>query len=271
MKEDDFIEHMFVASTHDTMLFISDRGRAYTVPVHEIVNMGKYSKGESIKLFLSLGEDETIAAYVSLKDSDWEGFLLMLTRKGFIKKVALDEFRNVRKTGIIAVSLNEGDSLMDSVVTSGKEQIIIATANGYALRLKEGTIRPMGRAARGVTAIRLKGDDALCGITKVMEGTDLLVVTENGFGKRVKCENFSVHGRGTGGQIYVKKNEKTGKSVGILSLARRDEFVVITGKGMIIKMKAQAVPIMGKSAVGVKVVNVREDDSLAGVARIVQD
>jgi DNA gyrase subunit A len=271
MKEDDFIEHMFVASTHDTMLFISDRGRAYTVPVHEIVNMGKYSKGESIKLFLSLGEDETIAAYVTLKDSDWDGFLLMLTRKGFIKKVALSEFRNVRKTGIIAISLNDDDSLMNSIVTGGKEQVIIATANGYALRLKEGTVRPMGRSARGVTAIRLKGDDTICGITKVIEGTDLLVVTEHGFGKRVKCENFSVHGRGTGGQIYVKKNEKTGKSVGILSLAKRDEFVVITGKGMIIKMKAQAVPIVGKSAAGVKVVNVREDDSLAGVARIVQD
>jgi DNA gyrase subunit A len=271
MKEDDFIEHMFVASTHDTMLFISNRGRAYTVPVHEIVSMGKYSKGESIKLFLSLGEEETIAAYVPLKDSDWEGFLLMLTRKGFIKKVELSEFRNVRKTGIIAISLNEGDILMYSIVTGGKEQVIIATANGYALRLKESTVRPMGRAARGVTAMRLKGDDEICGITKVIESTDLLVVTENGFGKRVKCENFSVHGRGTGGQIYVKKNEKTGKSVGILPLAKRDEFVVITGKGMIIKMKAQAVPIMGKSAAGVKVVNVREDDSLAGVARIVQD
>jgi DNA gyrase subunit A len=271
MKEDDFIEHMFVASTHDTMLFISNRGRAYTVPVHEIVSMGKYSKGESIKLFLSLGEEETIAAYVPLKDSDWEGFLLMLTRKGFIKKVELSEFRNVRKTGIIAISLNEGDILIYSIVTGGKEQVIIATANGYALRLKESTVRPMGRAARGVTAMRLKGDDEICGITKVIESTDLLVVTENGFGKRVKCENFSVHGRGTGGQIYVKKNEKTGKSVGILPLAKRDEFVVITGKGMIIKMKAQAVPIMGKSAAGVKVVNVREDDSLAGVARIVQD
>jgi len=271
MKENDFIEHMFVASTHDTMLFISDRGKAFTVPVHEIVNMGKYSKGESIKLFLSLEEEENIAAYVSLKDEEWDGFLLMQTKRGFIKKVALSDFRNVRKTGIIAISLGDEDSLIEAIVTNGKEQVIIATNNGYALRLKEGTVRPMGRSARGVTAIRLKGDDQVCGITKIIDGTDFFVVTEKGFGKRVKCENFTVHGRGTGGQIYIKENEKTGKAVGTLSLAKKDDFVVITGKGMIIKMKANGVPVVGKGASGVKIVNIREEDSVAGVARIVQD
>jgi DNA gyrase subunit A len=271
LKEDDFIEQMFVASTHDMILFISNKGKAYSAKVHEIVNVGRNSKGQSIKFLLSLGEEEYIAAYAVLRGSTKEEYILFLTHNGFVKKVAATEFQNIRKTGIIAITLNKGDSLIDAIVTDGKREIFIATSMGSGLRLKESTIRPMGRTARGVAGIRLKPEDYVCGITKISEMTDLLVITEDGFGKRVAFDHFSAHGRGTKGQIYIKLNQKTGKSVGILSLGNKDGFVVITNRGMVIKLKAKAVSKMGRTASGIKLVNIKDPDIVAAVSRIVQE
>jgi DNA gyrase subunit A len=271
LSEDDFIEQMFVASTHDTLLFISNKGKAYSVKVHEIVNVGRSSKGQSVKLLLSLTEEETFAAAVNLKGSSKEEYLLFITQRGFIKKVSLSDFQNVRKTGIIAMNLNEDDCVIDAVVTDGKQEILVATAEGKALRLKESTVRPMGRIARGVTAIRLRKDDYVCGITKVIKDADLLVVTENGFGKRVGFENFAPHGRGTGGQAYIKENRKTGNVVGILAVEKNDTFVIITNRGMIIKLKVKSIPRMGRSAGGVTLVNIKSPDSVAAVSRVIQD
>ena len=268
---DDFIAQMFVASTHDTILFISDKGKAYSVKVHEIVNVGRASKGQSIKLLLSLKEGEKIAASVSLKGDSKEEYLLYLTQKGFIKKVEASEFQNVRKTGIIAITLKKDDSVIEAIHTDGKREIIVATAKGHALRLKESTIRPMGRTARGVTAIRLGRDDYVCGMTKVLKDDDLLVVTANGYGKRVNFDNFTPHGRGTKGQFYIKENKKTGKVVGVLSVGKNDAFVIITNKGMIIKLKVKAVSRMGRTAGGVTLVNIKQPDSVAAVSRILQD
>jgi len=271
LSEDDFIEQMFVASTHDTFLFISNRGKAYSVKVHEIVNVGRSSKGQSIKLLLSLRDEEALAAAVSLKGSSKEEYLLFLTKKGFIKKVSLSEFQNVRKSGIIAINLAADDNVIDAVVTDGKREIFVATTRGYALRLKEGSIRPMGRTARGVTAIRLQKNDYVCGMTKVIKYADLLVVTENGLGKRVGFDNFTPHGRGTRGQMYIKENKKTGTVVGILSVEKNDAFVVITSRGMIIKLKVKTVSRMGRTAAGVTLVNLKKPDSVAAVSRIVQE
>jgi len=271
LKEDDFIEQMFVASTHDTILFISNKGIANSIKVHAIINVGRNSKGQSIKLLLSFREDEYIAASVSLKGGSKEEFILFLTRKGFTKKVLVSEFENVRKTGIKAIALNKDDSVIDAIVTDGKQEILIATALGTALRLKENAVRHMGRIARGVKAIRLKSENYVCGITKVIEKADLLVVTEKGYGKRVGFKNFSAHGRGTKGQIYIKENKKIGKVAGVLSITKNDEFVVITNRGMIIKLKAKAVSRMGRTAGGVKLVNIKSPDNVAAISRVVKD
>ena len=182
LKEDDFIEQMFVASTHDKMLFISNRGKAYSVSVHEIVNVGRVSKGQSIKLLLNLGDEEYIAATVTLRERAKEEFLLFVTSQGLVKKAKASEFYNIRRTGIIALNLGEDDTVIDAVVTNGKDEILVATALGNALRIKESSIRPMGRTARGVTGIRLRDDDYVCGITKIIQDVDLLVITEGGFG-----------------------------------------------------------------------------------------
>ncbi|UCB47526.1 MAG: DNA gyrase subunit A [Spirochaetota bacterium] len=271
LREDDFIEQMFIASTHDTLLFITNKGKAYLQKVHGIINVGKNSKGQSINLLLNLEEDEQIAVSVALRGDEKERYILFVTRSGFIKKTSISEFQNVRKSGIIAISLGKDDSIIDAIITDGSHEIIIATAMGYSLRLKESAVRDMGRNARGVTGIRLKQNDYVCGVTKVINNEDMLVVTENGFGKRLLFDNFSVHGRGTRGQIYIKVNDKVGKSVGILSVTKGDAFVIITTRGMVIRLKVKSVSVMGKTASGIKLVNIKEPDNVAAVARIVQD
>jgi DNA gyrase subunit A len=271
LKEDDFIEQMFVASTHDTLLFITNMGKAYSQTVHEIINVGRNSKGQSISLLLSLGEEEKVAASVALRDDAKEKYIVFTTKKGFIKKTKLSEFKNVRKSGIIAISLAKDDSVIEAIVTDGSHEILIATTMGHALRLKERTVRDMGRSARGVTGIKLKEGDFVCGVTKVQKSTDLLVVTEKGYGKRIALENVTVHGRGTRGQIYIKINEKIGRAVGILSISKGDAFVIISERGMVIRLKVKTVSLLGRTAAGVRLVNIKEPDIVAAVARIVKE
>jgi DNA gyrase subunit A len=270
LRESDFIERMFVASTHDTMLFITNRGKAYSLEVHEILNAGRGAKGQSIKLMLDMGEEERIAASVALKEKE-NPFVVFITRTGYVKKVPSSEFQRIRKTGIIAVTLDADDQVVDAVVTDGNSELLITTAWGKALRIGENTVRTMGRTARGVKGIRLGKGDYVCGMIRILKDAELLVVSEKGYGKRVGLDNFTVHGRGTSGQIYMRISGRTGKVMGVLSVTRRDEFVVITERGMIIKLKVKAVSLLGRNAGGVKLVNLREDDAVAGVARIVQE
>ncbi len=271
LKESDFIEHVFVASTHDTMLFISDRGVAYSTWVHEIMNASRNAKGQSIKLLLRLEGEEKVAAYAKLREKEDEEYILFMTRKGYTKKVAVKDFRNVRKSGIIAIKLDDDDSLVDAIVTDGKSELLIATAMGNALRLKEETVRPMGRTARGVTGIRMKDGNYVCAVRKIIKDADFLVVTENGYGKRVPVQSFTVHGRGTRGQIYTKLDERTGNAVGVILVKKSDQIVIITSRGMIIKLKVRSVSVMGRNAAGVKLVNIKEPDTVAGVARVIQE
>ena len=271
LKESDFIEHMFVASTHDTMLFISDRGVAYSTPVHEIMNASRNAKGQSIKLLLMLTGEEKVAAYAKLREKEDEEYILFMTRKGYTKKVAVKDFRSVRRSGIIAIKLDNDDSLVDAIVTDGKSELLIATAMGNALRLKEETVRPMGRTARGVTGIRMKEGNYVCAVRKIIKDADFLVVTENGYGKRVPVKSFTVHGRGTRGQIYTKLNERTGKAVGVILVKKSDQIVIITSRGMIIKLKVRTISTLGRTAAGVKLVNIKEPDTVVGVARVIQD
>jgi len=270
LKEDDFIEHMFVASTHDRILFITNRGRAYSVNVHEIVSAGKGSKGQSIDLLLNMNDSEKVASYVVLRSKHDADYLLFLTKNGYVKKVDIGEFENIRKTGIIAIGIPEEDQVIDAITTNGEDELIIATSMGNALRIKESAIRAMGRSARGVIGIKLQEGDEVCGFTKVVEGASMLVVTENGFGKRIEYKHFSVHGRGTKGQKYFKLTGRTGKASGILSISNKESFVIITERGMMLKIRAKDIPFMGKNASGVRIVTIKDGDRIADVARIVE-
>ena len=211
LKEDDFIEQFFIASTHDYVLFITNQGKSYWVKVHEIPESSRQAKGQSIKVLLSLGSEEEITAVVSLRNFTDERFVLMATRQGVVKKVAISEFTNARTRGIVAIKLDQGDSLVTALLTTGKDEVVLVTRKGNALRFAEEAVRAMGRASHGVRGIRLSDKDELAGVAMVREGEQMLLVSEFGYGKRTEYDNFSPHGRGTGGQICYKATEKTGR------------------------------------------------------------
>ena len=271
LKEDDFIEQLFIASTHDYVLFITNQGKAYWVKVHEIPESSRQAKGQSLKVLLSLGSEEEITAIVNLRNFTDERFVLMATRQGVVKKVAISDFTNARTRGIVAINLDQGDSLVTALLTSGKDEVVLVTRKGNALRFGEAAVRAMGRASHGVRGIRLSGKDELAGVAMVREGEQMLLVSEFGYGKRTEYDNFSPHGRGTGGQICYKATEKTGEVIGVLSVNDRDDLVCITSQGNTLKLRLAEVATLGKTAMGVRIVNITKPDVVVGVARVVKE
>ena len=271
LKEDDFIEQFFVASTHDYVLFITNQGKSYWVKVHEIPESSRQAKGQSIKVLLSLGSEEEITAVVSLRNFTDERFVLMATSQGVVKKVPISDFANARTRGIVAIKLDQGDSLVTALLTTGKNEVVLVTRKGNALKFNEGAVRAMGRASHGVRGIRLSGKDELAGVAMVREGEQMLLVSEFGYGKRIEYANFSPHGRGTGGQICYRATEKTGEVIGVLSVNDRDDLVCITSQGNALKLRLSEVATLGKTAMGVRIVNITKPDVVVGVARVVKD
>jgi DNA gyrase subunit A len=271
LKEDDFIEQFFVASTHDYVLFITNQAKAYWVKVHEIPESSRQAKGQSIKVLLSLGSEEEITAVVSLRNFTEERFVLMATRQGVVKKVKISEFANAKTRGIVAIKLDSGDALVTAQLTSGKDEVVLVTRKGNALRVTEQAIRHMGRASHGVQGIRLSNKDELAGLAMVKEGEQMLLVSEFGYGKRTEYDNFSPHGRGTRGQICYRVTEKTGEVVGVLSVSDKDDLVCITSQGNTLKLRLSEVATLGKTAMGVRIVNITKPDVVVGVARVVKE
>ncbi len=271
LKEDDFILQFFVASTHDFVLFITNQGRAYWVKVHEIPESSRQAKGQSIKVLLSLGSEEEITAVVSLKNFTDEKFVLMATRQGVVKKVAISEFTNAKTRGIVAIRLDRGDSLVAARLTSGKDELVLVTRKGNALRFGEQSVRAMGRDSRGVLGIRLSEKDEVAGVAMVAPDEQMLLLSEFGYGKRTAYENFSPHGRGTRGQICYRTSEKTGEVVGVLSVSDTDDLVCITSQGNTLKLRLAEVATMGKTAMGVRIVNITKPDVVVGMARVVKE
>ncbi len=271
LKEDDFIEQFFIASTHDFVLFITNQGKAYWVKVHEIPESSRQAKGQSIKVLLSLGSEEEITAVVNLRNFTDEKFVLMATRQGVVKKVKISEFANAKTRGIVAIKLDQGDGLVTALLTSGSDEVVLVTRKGMALRFNEEAVRAMGRASHGVQGIRLSQKDELAGVAMVTREEQMLLVSEFGFGKRTEYENFSPHGRGTRGQICYKATEKTGEVVGVLSVSDKDDLVCITSQGNALKLRLSEVATLGKTAMGVRIVNITRPDVVVGIARVVKE
>lgn len=263
MKQDDFIEHLFIASTHSYIMFFSNFGRAFYIKVHEIPEGSRIARGRSIKLLLQLQEGENIQTYVPVQDYNLDHPIVLITKKGIIKRCTISDFSNARTKGIRAMRLDEGDLLISAELTDGKSDLLLCTREGKALRIVENDVREMGRAARGVIGIRMKGDNEVVGVEKISEDKKLLILTERGYGKLLKFEEFQSHGRGTGGQIYIKPNEKTGKVVAVQAVAGDEEIVVITSQGKIIRTAVKGISTFGRSAAGVRIVNVKEDTVVA--------
>ncbi|MBQ3922932.1 MAG: DNA topoisomerase (ATP-hydrolyzing) subunit A [Spirochaetales bacterium] len=267
VREDDFIEHLFVASTHEYLLFLSNKGMVYQVKVHEIPLLSKNAKGDTIKTMIGISPNEEITTAIAVKNFDPNRNLFFVTRQGVVKRVSLSEFEKNKTSGKRALSLDENDSVVEVKVTDGSQDVIICSRQGKALRMKEESVRVMGRAARGVAGIKLTDNDEVCGMCVVNNDTLMLLVTENGYGKRLDCDLFAPHGRGTGGQRYYKYNEAKGEVVAVKQVAQTDDIMAITSSGKIIKIHAATISQQGRSASGIKLVKIVKPDFVVAVAQ----
>ena len=236
-KEGDFLRHLFVASTHDTILIFTDSGQVHKLKVYQLPQAGRAAKGSSLKNLLSLGSEENVAAILPIKSFEEDKNILMATRNGVIKKTPLVDYSNIRTGGIRAINIDEGDELIAVRITTGNQDVFIATRRGIGIRFNEKDARPMGRNTRGVIGIRLIENDRLVGMEILKEGALILTVTENGFGKRTSIEEYRIQKRGGKGLINIRVTERNGVVVGILQSFGDDEFMMITDMGKIIRIR----------------------------------
>ncbi len=271
-REDDFIEAMFVASTHEYILLFTDKGRCYWLKVFEIPEGGRTARGKSIANLVSKETGETIVAYVAVKSFDASLNVIMVTEQGSIKKTALSEFSNPRKSGIGAIGLGKGDSLIDVHLTDGKQDIVIGTRDGMAIRFPEQEVRTMGRAASGVHAIRLnKGDHVIGGVVLRRAGTTILVATESGFGKRSETDEYRISHRGGKGIFTVKTTEKTGQMIAIKEVMEKDDVVIVTSRGVVIRQHASDIRVAGRNTQGVRLLKLDQGDQISDIACVPPD
>lgn len=271
-KEDDFIEHMFVASTHQYILFFTDRGRCYWLKVHEIPEGGRTAKGRSVVNLLEKDKEENITAFVAVKEFRDDQYLVMVTEKGTVKKTVLSAYGNVRRGGINAINLISGDKLIEVKMTDGNSDLVIGTRNGFAIRFNEKNVRDMGRTATGVRGIRLGKGDRVVGLLVIKrQGVSVLVVTERGYGKRSDINDYRITNRGGKGVITVKTTDKVGKMISMMEVTDKDELVIISTKGMVIRQSVKDIRVMGRNTQGVRVIRLNDGDSIADIARVIPD
>jgi DNA gyrase subunit A len=268
-KEEDFVEQLFIGSTHDYMLFFSNLGRLYWLKVYQIPEAGRAAKGKALINLLSLSEGERITTALPVRDFK-EGYLVVFTKNGMVKKTLLEEYSNPRGKGIIAVTLEEGDELITVRKTDGKSDFIIGTREGLSIRFNEEDVRPMGRAAKGVIGVRLLKGDEVVSAEVVETNTALLTVTEKGIGKRTKLEEYPVQGRGGKGVISIKLTEKGGKAVGLMQVRDEDEVVMIANTGKLIRTVAGNISVHGRNTQGVKLMDMEEGDRIVSIGRVAE-
>ncbi len=272
-RDDDFIEHLFIASTHAYVLVFTNLGRVYWVKVHEIPQAGRTAKGKPIVNLVQFKPGERLLTALPIREFDANHFLFFATRKGQVKKTDLTAYGNVRRDGIIAIGLAEEDEIIDVALTDGKREILLAKRLGKAIRFNEEEVRPMGRTARGVRGVTLDGeDDEVVDLVVVnRENAELLAVTQNGFGKRSPIEDYRMTGRGGKGVITIKASERNGALMAIKEVVDTDGLMITTKNGIVIRLPIADVSVLGRNTQGVKLINVGEGDEVADVARIAQE
>jgi DNA gyrase subunit A len=269
-REEDFVERLFTASTHDHVLFFSNFGRLYWLRVYQIPEMGRAAKGKAIVNLLQLSQYEKISAVFTIKEFKEELYLFMATKKGVVKKTSLTAYSNPRSKGINAIKLDENDELIGVRLTEGKKDINLSTKNGLSIRFNEKDVREMGRVAHGVRGIRLKQDDEVVSVDVLDEDTTLLTVTEKGYGKRTKAEEYRLQSRGGKGVFTIKVTPKNGKVIGVLQVTSDDEVILIASSGKLIRMKASNISTIGRATQGVRLIDLAEDDKVVSVARVAE-
>ena len=267
VKEEDFIDKLFIANTHDTLLCFSSRGKVYWLKVYEVPRASRGSRGKPIVNLLPLEDDERINAVLPIKEYDDNSFVLMATSRGTVKKTALTAFSRPRASGIIAIDLRDEDRLVDVALTDGSRDVFLFSSNGKGIRFRETDVRAMGRGAAGVRGIKLpKGHEVIALV--IPDGGMILSATENGFGKRTSADEFSVQGRGGQGVIAIQTTERNGRTVGALQVNEDDEIMLISSNGTLIRTSVNDISVVGRNTQGVRLIRVDEDERLVGLARI---
>ncbi|WP_066870206.1 DNA gyrase subunit A [Clostridium mediterraneense] len=268
-KEDDFVEHVFVTSTHSDILFFTNLGKVYKLRAYEIPDAGRAAKGLNLVNLIQIDPDERIETVLTVSDDqEKNGFLFMGTKQGIVKKTPISDFKNIRKSGLIAISLRDGDELLKVKITHGDAEMIMATRQGYSIKFSEQDVRPMGRSASGVRAIKLREDDVAVCLDIAVEGEKLLVISENGYGKRTPLDEYKLQNRGGMGLITYKTSEKTGLVVGATVCKADDEMMLINNNGVAIRINVADISVTSRATMGVKLMRTLEDEAVVAIAKI---
>ena len=280
-EDDDFVEHLFTASTHDYLMFFTNTGRVYVERVHEIPDMGRASKGRSIANLLEMRPGEKVAALIRIEskkdpqgnDTTWTsgGYVLFATQLGTVKKTSLEDFANCRKGGIIAIGIEQNDNLIEVKLTSGESEAVLITREGMSIRFEESDVRSMGRPATGVRGISLDKDDRVVALAVVDPNATLLVAGENGIGKRTAFDEYRTQSRGGKGIITMKTTDKTGRVVGALTVIDNDEIMLLTQQGQMVRTPVKDIREAGRNTMGVKLINLTAGDKLTAIARVISE
>ena len=268
LLENDYINQLFIGSTKEKLLFITNIGRAYWLKIHEIPESEKTSRGANIKGLLQVSADEEITTIVSLKDFSDDVYLFMTTSNGVVKRVRSSEFQNAKTKGIIGIKLNDGDKLISAIPTEGNSQVMLITRRGKALRINEESVRTMGRASCGIKGMKLSEGDEIAAAVRVEEDSNIILMTEKGVGKRISFDNFAVHGRGTGGQRIFGNTDGKGEIIGAMNVKDSDEVICMTSQGKTLRFKADEIREQGQGASGVRIVTIKEPDYLVGIDKV---
>ena len=268
LLENDYINQLFIGSTKEKLLFITNIGRAYWLKIHEIPESEKASRGANIKGLLQVSADEEITTIVSLKDFSDDVYLFMTTSNGVVKRVRSSEFQNAKTKGIIGIKLNDGDKLISAIPTEGNSQVMLITRRGKALRINEESVRTMGRASCGIKGMKLSEGDEIAAAVRVEEESNIILMTEKGVGKRISFDNFAVHGRGTGGQRIFGNTDGKGEIIGAMNVKDSDEVICMTSQGKTLRFKASEIREQGQGASGVRIVTIKEPDYLVGIDKV---
>ena len=274
-REEDFIEHLYIATMHNTMLFFTQKGKCYWQKVYELPEGTRTSKGRAMQNLINIEQDDSVRAFINVKTLDDEeyinnNFIVLCTRKGIIKKTSLEAYSRPRANGVNAITVREGDELLEARMTNGSHEIMLAVRSGRAVRFPEKTVRPMGRTASGVRGITLSGaDDMVIGmITVLNESEDVLVVSENGYGKRSSISDYRITNRGGKGVKTINVTDKTGKLIALKDVNDQNDLMIITQAGNVVRQPVSSLRVMGRATQGVKLINIKENDSIASVAYV---
>jgi DNA gyrase subunit A len=270
-KAEDFVEHLFVASSHDYFLFFTNKGRVHWKKVHEIAEGGRVSRGKAIVNLLQLQRGERVATILSVKGFEEGKYVVMASRKGLVKKTTLESYSHPRSGGIVALKIREEDELIAVRVSSGEQDIFLTTRHGKSIRFKEAHLRDMGRVAAGNIGIKMEPGDEVVGMEVLKEGATILTVTSNGYGKRTKTEEYRAQSRGGKGILTIKASERNGPVVYSSQVSGQDELMIITGHGKIIRLRVADISVIGRNTQGVKLINLGEGEKVVGVARVMEE